>query len=106
MRKQRSVVMAEGVKITKNVAESTHTVHIDKRRHMKIEGVLEVIGFDGGYVELITSCGRLMIDGEDIKIGVLDTDAGVVELDGNILSVEYVEDAEREKRGFFKRLRG
>ena len=84
---------------------SIHEINITSRKHMKITGVKEVIGFDGYFVELETLCGHLYIDGENIKIGTLDTDVGVVELDGNISALTYSNDDGKEKKSIFKRSR-
>lgn len=85
---------------------TSHELSLLSRKHMRISGVLEVIGFDGYYVELSTSCGRLCIDGENIKIGTLDTDSGVVELDGDVSAFTYSDGDAKEKKSFFKRSRG
>ena len=47
--------------------------------------------------------GELVVEGEGIKIGALDTDRGVVTLSGRIDGFFYVSEEKNEKRGFFSR---
>lgn len=77
---------------------------LSARQDMSIHGVEEVISFDEESVRLKTADGELYIDGNDIKIGVLDTDRGIVTLCGRINAVYFATDTEKQKKGFFGRL--
>ncbi len=81
-----------------------HEIHIGMRKEMNITGVKEVISFDETSVSLKSSCGEMTIEGSDLKVGVLDTDKGVVTLEGRIDTVYYSADTTEEKRGFFSKL--
>ena len=81
-----------------------HRLSLDRRARLEIEGVVEVESFDDVGVLLITDCGELNIEGKELKIGVLDTDKGILSIDGSVDAVYYSE--ERQKRGrslFLKR---
>ena len=80
-----------------------HEIHITKRSFMSVSGVSEVLSFDEESVALISVEGEVVIEGENIKIGALDTDRGIVTLSGKIDGFYYVNDEKREKRGFFSR---
>ncbi len=80
-----------------------HEIHIIKRVFMSVSGVEEVVSFDESSVTLISVEGELVVEGEGIKIGALDTDRGVVTLSGKIDGFFYVSDEKNEKRGFFSR---
>ena len=80
-----------------------HEIHIIKRGCMSVSGVEEVVSFDENSVTLISLEGELVIEGEGIKIGALDTDRGVVTLSGRIDGFFYVSEERNEKRGFFSR---
>lgn len=86
-----------------NRSASRHELTLIDRERMCILGVDQVIGFDGDYVELMTDKGGLYIEGENIRIGVLDTDSGQVELEGRIDSISYSDGGERQKKGLFRR---
>jgi sporulation protein YabP len=80
-----------------------HEIKIIKRKEMSISGVEEVISFDEESVRLMSIEGEIYIEGEDIKIGVLDTDRGLVTLSGKINGFYYISEDKGTKKGFFSR---
>ena len=88
-----------------NVAgQQVQNINIQMRRHMEISGVQDVVSFDELGIILKTICGELTVEGKDIKVGVLDTDRGIVTIDGKIDSIFYGDLDEDKKRGFFGKL--
>ena len=81
-----------------------HEIRLIKRKEMSISGVCEVISFDDEGVRLMSVEGEICIEGEEIKIGVLDTDRGVVTLAGKVNGIYYMSEEKTEKKGFFSRL--
>lgn len=79
-------------------------IKLESRKHLEIIGVKEVISFDEESVVVNTLCGILNVDGKELKVSVLDTDKGVVTLDGVIDSIYYTDTKSDEKHGFFGRL--
>ena len=75
----------------------SHDCVIKGRKHANITGVKEVVSFDASGVVLITSCGELTLEGNDIKVGTLDTDRGIVAVDGEICAVYYYENKKGRK---------
>ena len=87
-----------------NIQEGKSEISLKGRREMTICGVEEVVEFDEESVRLKSVDGELFVEGNDIKIGALDTDRGIVELSGRINGVYYTAEPDREKKGFFGRL--
>ena len=85
------------------VEKREHEICIKKRNFMSVSGVDEVLSFDENSVTLVSVEGEIVIEGENIKIGALDTDRGVVTLSGKIDGFFYVSDDKNQKRGFFSR---
>ena len=81
-----------------------HSITLKDRKDMRIDGVTEVVSFDELYVMLKTQCGDMAIEGKDLKIAVLEIDAGIVVLSGTVSGVYYSEPQSKEKRSFVKRL--
>ena len=81
-----------------------HSICLKDRKDMRIDGVTEVVSFDDRYVMLKTQCGDMAIEGKDLKIAVLEIDAGIVVLSGTISGVYYSEQQNNHKRGFFRSL--
>lgn len=82
-----------------------HEIRVIKREFMSVSGVEEVVSFDENGADLISVEGELIVEGENIKIGALDTERGVVTLSGKIDGFYYVNEDKNSKRGFFSRLR-
>ena len=76
--------------------EIKHSVlSIKERNVIMLDGVINVSGFDEGYVTLETSDGRITIEGVGLKIESLCRDGGVIEIRGRIDGVFYA----KEKKG-------
>ena len=91
------------VPINQNAEKSDITV--GSRRHAEITGVVEVLSFDDGSVVMVTRQGELALEGEGLKIGTLDTERGIVSVDGKINAMIYYDDADRpEKKRLFGKL--
>lgn len=84
--------------------KETHEIRVGMRKEMSITGVKEVISFDETSVSLKSLCGEMTVEGNDLKVGVLDTDKGVVTLEGRIDTIYYSSDTTEEKHGFFSKL--
>ena len=84
--------------------QSKHSITLHDRKDMRIDGVTEVVSFDEQYVMLKTQCGDMAIEGKDLKIAVLEIDAGIVVLSGTVSGVYYYEPQLKEKGGLVKKL--
>ena len=72
-----------------NLPAVKHDVAIKGRKHIDVTGVREVISFDDLSVVMSTDGGDMTVEGNDLKIGVLDTERGVVAIDGKINALFY-----------------
>jgi sporulation protein YabP len=84
-------------------AKSKHTISLEGRSVMAIEGVVEVESFDEFSVILHTDCGELNIEGKELKIGVLDTEHGVVSLCGRVDAVYYNDQRDKKRGSIFSK---
>lgn len=71
--------------------ERKHTLTVAARAQARIEGVTQVNSFDETCVELSTVCGEMTVEGEALHISTLDTERGIVVIDGRVDSVLYSE---------------
>ena len=69
-----------------------------------MEGVKDIRGFDEEYVSLDTACGRISVEGSELKIESLTKDSGSVFISGKISGVFIAN--EEKKRGIFGRFFG
>ena len=84
--------------------QGKHAIVLKDRKDMRIDGVSEVVSFDEHYVMLKTQCGDMAIEGANLKIAVLEIDAGIVVLSGTVSGVYYSEAQNAQKRSLLNRL--
>ncbi len=82
-----------------------HGILIKAREHLEITAVTDVISFDEDSVCLETSMGEMLIEGEGLKVGTLDTAKGIVILDGRINGL-YYRTEQPKRRGLRGLMRG
>lgn len=82
-------------------ASPGHSCFIQSRSHADINGVREVLSFDEGGVVLITDCGELTLEGSNIRVGTLDTERGIVSVDGKFSALYYSDSNSKRKRSIF-----
>ena len=87
----------------KKNAKLPHNLILKGRKDLSISGVLDVDSFDESTVVAYTELGELTIKGQNLHINKIDLESGDLDLEGNISSLEYLEDKVAEK-GFFARL--
>lgn len=68
-----------------------HTLTAMDRDKITVSGVSEVVSFDEANVRLVTVCGILNLEGEGLRIHVLNTKEGTVAVTGKLNGVLYEE---------------
>lgn len=83
--------------------DKMHDIVLRQRREMSLSGVTDIESFDEMGAVIQTTEGELTLEGEDIKIGTLDTDKGIVTVTGRIDGIYYTNDRVTEKKGIISR---
>ncbi len=83
--------------------EKKHSVVMQSRRKLDIDGVIDVLDFDSSCVNINTNMGIMSIEGESLKIISLSKETGKMYIEGNIDSLYYCTVAEEKRSGIFKR---
>ena len=82
-----------------------HSIFINERSELIVEGVLKLDSFDKTEFLIDTSKGYLHIMGKNLSLGNMDTEKETLTIEGDITSLEYLETKTKEKKeGFFQRL--
>ena len=84
-------------------AAHAYSVHIEGRELMSVSGVKDVDCFNEAEIELLTDAGQLRIEGSGLHITKLSLDEGQVIVEGEILALEYSEDAQ-QRGSLFSRM--
>ena len=72
--------------------ELKHTsLSIKERNVLTLNGVCNVVGFEESYVTLSTGDGKIIIEGEGLKIESLTKQGGEISITGKICGVFYSE---------------
>ena len=74
-----------------------HTLCVTARARASLTGVCDVQSFDERVVILKTDCGEMTVEGEELRVGTLDVEKGVVELTGRISALYYSDGAPAKK---------
>lgn len=69
-----------------------HSLMATDRREITVKGVSEVLSFDETLVRLVTVCGILNLEGEGLRVHVLNLKEGIVAVTGRLNGVLYESD--------------
>lgn len=81
-----------------------HKLTLQERSHLSMTGVTEVASFDENTVILHTELGTLVVQGSDLQLKTLSTEAGQVMVEGKVSALVYEEP--RPTGGFWRRMFG
>ena len=79
-------------------------LQLTMRKQLEVNGIIDVVRFDDLAVVLQTVCGELTVEGSGLKMSVLETDKGIVSLDGQVDSIYYSDDIKETKKKLFGRV--
>ena len=80
-----------------------HTVRLEDRSELTMTGIVEVLSYDDGYMELSLEDGGVTVEGEGLRITEFDSERRVLTARGAVVAVMYIDRAAKKKRGFFGR---
>ena len=85
------------------VGAPRHEFCVKDRHSLTVNGVKEIVSFDEQSVRMLTLGGDLTVDGEGLRVKVLDVERGCVALEGRIDGINYLDEEPREQHGFWSR---
>lgn len=77
--------------------ESMHHLTLSQRERLTMTGVTEVTGFDENTVILLTALGRLIIQGDGLRLKALSPEGGQMAVEGHICALTYEEPRQRRR---------
>ncbi len=87
-------------KVTQN---QPHNVIMENRKSLTVTGVKDVDSFDEETTIIYTDMGELTVRGTQLHINRLNTEAGELNVTGNIYGLAYTDDRDK-KSGLLGRL--
>ena len=73
------------------------------RQRAHLDGIEEVESFTETEIVALSSLGRILVEGENLKIDSVQTETGIMELHGTIHGFCYLEEKKETGGGFFSR---
>ncbi len=81
-----------------------HDLTLRGRQKLILTGVTEVVSFEESGAVLNTELGTLLVQGRDLQLKNLSTDAGQLAVEGTVSALAYEEP--RPRGGWLRRLLG
>ena len=79
-----------------------HNLTLEDRHNLVVTGVIDISGYDEQTIIAQTEKGELVVKGEGLHIIRMSVDMGELNVEGNIISLQYNET--RPQGGLFSRL--
>lgn len=80
-----------------------HSISLNNRSSLTISGVEHIYSFSDKKVEIRTTCGDMVVDGENLDMSKLSIDEKVITVTGTINGIVYSK-AKEPQESFFKKL--
>ena len=80
-----------------------HNLTLKGRSSLTISGIEHIYSFNDKKVELRTSAGEMVIEGENLDMGKLNLDESVISVQGTINSIVYSKER-KPQESFIKRI--
>jgi sporulation protein YabP len=104
---ERGIPMDQHVQFNSvnHTREAAHDVIMKGRKKLEITGVKHVESFDHEEFLLETVLGYLAIRGANLRMQNLDVDQGIVDIEGKVFDLSYLDEQPGEHaKGFFSKL--
>ena len=75
----------------------THNITLKDRKLLTVSGVTDVDSFDDVEIVAYTDAGELTVRGEQLKINILNTETGELNVEGVISSLSYLNERPEAK---------
>lgn len=80
-----------------------HNINLIERKSLTISGVEHIYSFNDKKVEVKTSVGQMIIEGENLDMGKLSIDDNIIDIKGIINSISYSKER-KSKESIVKRI--
>ena len=87
-----------------NSSKPEHKITMDFREKLSVSGVKEIISFDDKNVSIKTICGELVVEGENLRINVLNVEKGELDIQGKIIGINYFDVYDGDKKTLLSKI--
>lgn len=80
-----------------------HSISLKGRSNLVISGVDHIYSFNDKKVELLTSAGKLTVEGEGLDMNKLNLEESIITVEGTVNSISYAK-AKKPEEKFLKKV--
>ena len=80
-----------------------HSISLKGRSSLVISGVEHIYSFNEKRVEILTSEGRLVVEGENLDMNKLNLEESIISVEGTVNAMNYVK-AKKPEEKFLKKV--
>lgn len=80
-----------------------HNITLKDRASLVVSGIEHIYSFNDKRVEVLTSAGEMVIEGENLEMSKLSIDDKIISISGTVNSMVYAK-AKKPQESFFKRI--
>lgn len=80
-----------------------HNISLKERANLVVSGVEHIYSFNDKKVEVKTSAGEMVIEGENLDMSKLSLDENIISIEGTINSIVYAK-PKKSQENFFKKV--
>ncbi len=90
--------------IEENKFKKAHNIIMENRKNLSVSGIEEVDSFDEASIVLFTDMGVLTVKGDNLHINKLSVESGELNVEGDIVSINYSDEDTKKNSGFLSKL--
>lgn len=87
----------------KNSAVCRQTLTLTDRKTLSVDRVQFVENFEPSQISISTECGKIVVEGKDLRIEDLSREDGKILICGTVEGIFYAENSPARGAGFFSR---
>lgn len=80
-----------------------HNITLKDRASLVVSGIEHIYSFNDKRVEVLTSAGEMVIEGENLDMSKLSLDEKIINIEGTINSIVYSKER-KPQENFFKKI--
>lgn len=80
-----------------------HSINLKDRSSLVISGVDHIYSFNDKKIEVLTSAGRLIVEGEGLDMNKLNIEESIISVEGTVNSLIYAKEKKPEEK-FLKKV--
>ena len=87
-----------------NELKESQNITLINRTDIEISGVSKIESLNEFEFFIITILGNMIVRGLNLEMKQLDTNKGILQITGKIISIEYTDEIKKKEKSFFGKI--